>query len=73
MHVVDRAAIRAGAAAGDAARDLAVVDLEQQHRIERLADVLEHALERQGLRARARKAVEHEAVRGVGLRAAARG
>ena len=42
-------------------RDL-VGDLEQDHGVERLADLVEHRVERLGLRDRARKAVEHERV-----------
>jgi len=62
-HLLNRAwqKFRGGARAEARGRDR-VGDLEQDHRVERLADLVEHRVECLGLRHRAREAVEHEAV-----------
>jgi hypothetical protein len=51
-----------GAAAQQPLEGDVVADLQEKHRVERLADLLEHGVERLGLRHGPRKAVEHVAV-----------
>ena len=61
------AAIGAGAASGDASHQLAVVDLQLHHRVERLPEGLEQVIERVRLGEVARKAIENEPLAGVRL------
>ena len=62
LDVVDVAGLDAHAPAGDAAHELLVGHVDQQHRGDAAAEPVERLAERVGLRARAREAVEDEAV-----------
>jgi hypothetical protein len=70
IDVVDRAAVRAAAAARDAARELHVVHFHQHDRGERLPDFRQHRVERVGLREVARETVEDVPGGGIRLREA---
>ena len=67
-EVIARAAARAGAALRDAIDELLDGRVEHEDGAEGLAGLRQHAAERLGLRDGARKAVEQEAARRVGLR-----
>src|SRR5262249_22305291 len=68
LDVVDPPGLRIAAPAGDAIDDQLIRDLEQQHDVERDAGLAERGVERRGLRARAREAIEHEPRSAVRLR-----
>ena len=61
VDVPDRAAAPAGAATGQPAHDLVVIDHELQHDVQLVAEIREQLLEGLGLRNGAREAVEQEA------------
>src|SRR6476660_9000269 len=63
-------AVRADAAARQAPHELVLGNIDEQHRGQPAVDLLQRAVERHGLIARAREAVEQEAVLGVGVRQA---
>ena len=65
MDVEYAAALLAAAAAGDALYDFGVIDLEQHHRIERLAEARQQARERPCLGEVAWETVENEAALGI--------
>ncbi len=69
-HVEHATAVATGAAAGNASCQLRGVDLHQHDRIQRLADLPQHRIERRGLIDGARKTVEDEAAPRVGFRKA---
>ena len=73
MNVVHRAALRADATAGEALHQRFVAHVQQQHRIQRLADFFQQRIQRIGLFDVAREAVEDETAGGVGPAQAARG
>src|SRR5882762_8950596 len=60
-------AVRAGAPAGDASHQLAIVDVELHHRIERLPQRCEQPLERVSLGEVARKTIENETAARIGF------
>jgi hypothetical protein len=66
-HIEHPPAVRAGAPAGDASHQLAVVDLELHHRIERLLQRLEQPFQRVSLGEVAWETIENETAAGIGL------
>jgi|ADGO01.1.fsa_nt_gi hypothetical protein len=65
MHVVHGTALRTHAPARKPLDERFTRDVEQQHRIERLADLGEQVVERSGLLDVARESIEDESVRGI--------